>query len=82
MITAKAKKKKNKVLSECFIKTLLLAFVLESVAFVAASWWLSSEDPTSFPLCPVTSVALKLSPEASVAFWLSLEVAISLPWSF
>ena len=32
-----------KLLSECFIKTLLLAFVLESVTFVAISWSLFSE---------------------------------------
>ena len=46
------------------------AFVLESVTFVAPSWSLSSEAPTSFLLSPDNSVAFVLSPEASVAFLL------------
>ena len=56
------------IFSKCFIRTPLLAFVLESVTFVATSWSLSSEASTSFPLSPDTLLALTLSPEASIAF--------------
>ena len=53
------------------IKTLLLAFVLESVIFVATSWSLSSEASTSFPLSPDASIALPRSLEVAISFLLT-----------